>query len=278
MNRSQRKILAEETLQYIEQGFYINKNSEKVHIEDMLQNAISNTDYHTSENMNTILEPLELKATYSTIFEVIEETTIESILRNVSDGYTNPMCLNFASAFSPGGGFLNGSQAQEESIARVSGLYLCQINAFAFYETHRRNQSYMFSDGMIYSPSVPIIRKDNGDMLDTPVISSIITAAAVNKGKVMEHEPDRKSDIESVMKKRIDILLGISALNNHKVLILGAWGCGVFQNDPKEIAHLFFELLMTKYQGVFEKVVFAIYAKNKKFIEAFQNELEKYEY
>lgn len=276
MQKSLRKITAKETLEYTEQGFYINKNKERVDIKDVQQQAISGTQFYTSEDLDTMLTSMKLKSEYSTVFEVIEETTIQSVLRIISEGFINPMCLNFASAKNPGGGFFNGAQAQEESIARSSGLYPCQMSAFDFYETHRAMKSCIYTDGMIYSPEVPILRKDSGELLDTPVLSSIITAAAVNTGVVKRFEIERISEVEDIMKKRIDKLLCLSAIKNHKTLILGAWGCGVFQNDPKMIANLFQELLTTKYQGVFEKAVFAIYAKNKKFIEAFQSEFNDY--
>ncbi|MFC4633428.1 TIGR02452 family protein [Dokdonia ponticola] len=272
MQKSSRKITAKETLAIIEQGFYINKHKEKVDIKAIQQNAVFNTVFHTSEALDEMLAAKTITAAYETIFEVVEETTIQGILRNVSEGYTNPMCLNFASAKNPGGGFFNGAQAQEESIARSSGLYPCQMSAFEFYETHRAMKSCMYTDGMIYSPEVPIVRKDNGELLDSPVFSSIITSTAVNTGVVKRFEIERMSEIEGIMRKRIDKVLGLSAINNHTVLILGAWGCGVFQNDPQMIAHLFSELLKTTYKRVFEKVVFSIYSKNKKFIEAFQNE------
>lgn len=271
MQKSLRKITAKETLEYTEQGFYINKNKERVDIKDVQQQAVSGTQFYTSEDLDTMLTSMKLKSEYSTVFEVLEETTIQSLLRVISEGFTNPMCLNFASAKNPGGGFFNGAQAQEESIARSSGLYPCQMSAFEFYETHRAMKSCMYTDGMIYSPEVPILRKDSGALLDTPALSSIITAAAVNTGVIKRFEIERISEVEDIMKKRIDKLLCLSVIKNHKTLILGAWGCGVFQNEPKMIAHLFFDLLTTKYQGVFEKVVFAVYAKNKKFIEAFQD-------
>lgn len=272
MQKSLRKITAKETLAITEQGFYLNKNQERIDIKEIQQNAVSNTVFHTSEDLDDMLASIELEPTYTTIFEVVEETTIQGILRNASEGYTNPMCLNFASAKNPGGGFFNGAQAQEESIARSSGLYPCQMSAFAFYETHRAMKSCVYTDGMIYSPEVPILRKDNGELLETPILSAIITSAAVNTGVVKRFEIDRVDEIEGIMRKRIDKLLGLSAIKDHKTLILGAWGCGVFQNDPQMIAQLFSELLRTEYQGVFEKVVFSVYAKNKKLIEAFQQE------
>jgi len=272
MQKTLLKITAKETLEITEQGFYINTKQQKVDISILQQNAIGGTKFYSSEELGLVLKETVVNNQYTTSFEVLEETSINSIQRLTSLGFSNPMCLNFASAKNPGGGFFNGAQAQEESIARSSGLYPCQLSAIEFYETHRKMKSCIYTDGMIYSPKVPIIRKDSGELLDTAIECSIITAAAVNTGVVKRFEAAKVDEIKSIMKKRIDKLLMLSANNDHKTLILGAWGCGVFQNDPNMIAGLFSELLKEKYKGVFEKVVFAIYAKNKKFIEAFRNE------
>ena len=274
MEKISLKETAKETLKIIEQGYYINQNRERVDIKRIQQNAIFETIYYSSKELDNTLINLKLKPNFSTVFEVIEETTIQSILRNTSEGYSNPMCLNFASAKNPGGGFFNGAKAQEESIARSSGLYPCQISKMKFYEVHRKMKSCIYTDGMIYSPKVPVIRKDNGQLLDKPILSSIITSAAVNMGVVRKFETKRVSEIEDIMKLRIDKLLGLSISKNHRNLILGAWGCGVFQNDPQMIARIFSVLLKEKYNGVFEKVTFSIYSKNKKFIEAFKSEFE----
>ncbi|WP_108801702.1 TIGR02452 family protein [Aquimarina sp. Aq107] len=275
MKKTLRKITAKETLDITEQGFYINTKQEKIVISEIQKNAIYGTKFYDTKELDELLIESDTIDNYKTSFEVVEETTIGSIQRLVSLGFSNPMCLNFASAKNPGGGFFNGAQAQEESIARSSGLYPCQLSAIEFYETHRGMKSCMYTDGMIYSPKVPVLRNDKGELFDTPIVSSIITAAAVNAGVVKRFEADKVSKIEDIMRVRIDKLLALSIANNHNALILGAWGCGVFQNDPKMIAKLFSELLKEKYKGVFEKVVFAIYSKNKKFIEAFQNEFEK---
>jgi len=275
MQKTLRKATAKETLEIVNKGLYINQKNEKIYIRKMQEEAVNGTIYHSSDELEDISSALQLESIHKTIFEVVEETTIKSIQRLTSLGFDNPMCLNFASAKNPGGGFFNGAQAQEESIARSSGLYPCQLSAIEFYETHRGMKSCIYTDGMIYSPKVPVIRNDKGELFDTPIVSSIVTAAAVNMGVVKRFETNKVSKIEDVMRVRIDKLLSLSIHNNHKVLILGAWGCGVFQNDPKIIAGLFSELLKGKYRGVFEKVVFAIYAKSKKYIEAFQKEFEK---
>jgi uncharacterized protein (TIGR02452 family) len=55
-------------------------------------------------------------------------------------------------------------------------------------------------------------------------------------------------------------------------VVLGAWGCGVFGNDPSEIAHLFHGALVGPFLGLFSQVVFAIldWSSEKRFIDLFQ--------
>ena len=72
----------------------------------------------------------------------------------------------------------------------------------------------------------------------------------------------------------MDMVLAICAENNYKTLILGAWGCGVFRNDPVIIAKMFKEQLTGKYKNIFNKVVFAIYSKDERFIRPFRKEFE----
>ena len=96
--------------------------------------------------------------------------------------------LNFASATKAGGGFLNGAEAQEESIARVSTLYpsLCTKEAKKFYTKHdekRRDATDFYTHSMIYSPGVAVFRNDLGDAVD-PYFINVVSCAAVNAGKV----------------------------------------------------------------------------------------------
>jgi uncharacterized protein (TIGR02452 family) len=47
--------------------------------------------------------------------------------------------------------------------------------------------------------------------------------------------------------------------------VLGAWGCGVFRNDPEAVAEAFkSHLLSPRFMGAFDRVVFAIYARSEK--------------
>lgn len=60
--------------------------------------------------------------------------------------------LNFASARNPGGGYLNGAQAQEEALCRGSALYACLRRVPEFYAAHRADPSPFYSDRVIYVP------------------------------------------------------------------------------------------------------------------------------
>ena len=273
MQRSKRKITAKETLAIQNQGHYTLADGTHVDISMVQQDAVANSKYYETEALDKLVENTSANAKFETSFIVQHATTIQAIQELDRQGYSNVMALNFASAKNPGGGFLNGAQAQEESVARSSGLHNCQMAQFDYYERHRNMKSCMYTDGMIYSPKVPVFRKDDGTLI--PYINtSIITSAAVNAGVVRRKEPGIAEHINAVMKRRMDKMLALSVANGHEVLVLGAWGCGVFQNDPNEIAALFKEHFDNKYKGVFRKVVFAVYAKNEKFINAFKNQFD----
>ncbi|GAA3594334.1 TIGR02452 family protein [Flavivirga amylovorans] len=274
MKKSTRKIKAEETLQIIEEGIYTNSNK-NINIKDRVKYTLENTKYYSSNDLEELSKTVELKLEQNTQIEITGEDSISCILRLSQEGETNIMCLNFASAKNPGGGFLNGALAQEESLAVSSALYGCQLNTFEFYETHRNMKSCIYTDSMIYSPKVPVFRNKKGELQDKAVEVNFITSAAINAGVVRRKEPHLTDSISNLMEQRIEKLLTLCVKQNQQVLILGAWGCGVFQNDPDTIASIFYNQLTEKFKGQFKRVVFAIYSRNDKFIEAFLNAFNK---
>eukprot|EP00933_Yihiella_yeosuensis_P033940 TRINITY_DN2752_c2_g1_i3.p1 TRINITY_DN2752_c2_g1~~TRINITY_DN2752_c2_g1_i3.p1 ORF type:complete len:251 (+),score=42.96 TRINITY_DN2752_c2_g1_i3:213-965(+) len=168
------------------------------------------------------------------------------------------MLLNFASAKNPGGGFLKGSQAQEESLARSSGLYPCLTQFLDdMYAKNRKDpQGCLYSDDMIYSPKVPFFRYDDGSFLEEPICASVISAPAPNCGAA------KGVDIKQVvnaMRTRLYRVLFLAKSQGLDVLILGAWGCGVFCNPVRTVAQLFLEALsLPEFSGAFKRVCFPI--------------------
>ena len=263
------KSIAEDTLKLIEQGFYYNSKNEKVEIAALIQYSVNNTNLYTPEQLGSLLSTIVVTGQAKTAFEVTNETTLDAARRLAAEGEEDILCLNFASAKNPGGGFLGGAVAQEESIARASGLYPCLLKAPEYYSYHREQQNFLYSDHMIWSPRVPVFKSENGNVTHEVLCVSVVTSAAVNAGELQKRNAAKSSEIEAVMRTRIEKLLALCVANNHPTLILGAWGCGVFRNDPDMIAGLFYEALTGKFAACFKRIVFAVKTNNESMIESF---------
>jgi uncharacterized protein (TIGR02452 family) len=207
---------------------------------------------------------MEHAAAVTTKFRVTAETTVGALRRIAKNSPSHLACLNFASAKNPGGGFMGGAEAQEESLARSSGLYPCLLAAPEYYVSNRACRTTLYLDLAIWSPSVPFFRDDSGSLLEEPVLASVITAPAPNAGAAQQNEPERIDEIEPTLRRRGAFVLSIAAARKVRSLVLGAWGCGVFRNDPKMVASVFGDLLLGAgdFAGVFDEVTFAIYDRS----------------
>ncbi|EDQ90589.1 uncharacterized protein MONBRDRAFT_24150 [Monosiga brevicollis MX1] len=166
--------------------------------------------------------------------------------------------LNFASAKNPGGGFLRGASAQEESLCRHSGLFVCIRDNPAYGLARRDNRRALYHDFVIYSPAVPVYRDDvTGALLDEPYQVDFLTCPAINAGVARERGVTPEEILEALT-RRIDAVLSVAATQQVEILVLGAFGCGVFKNDPVDVAKVFADLLHHKYAGAFPHVVFGI--------------------
>ena len=280
-NRAERTKIAKETLRILEKGFYKDSKGKVVRIDNALKFAIINSIHYTPDMFKSVFSQRDKivsqgKLAYKTIHEVRNETTLNAAKGLMTqEGFDNVLCLNFASAKNPGGGFLQGSGAQEESLARSSGLYPCIAQMKGYCESNKKLRSSLYTDNMIYSPKVPVFRDDDGRLLDAPYLLSIITAPAVNKGAVLRNEPQKATKISSVMQNRIEKLLSIAMIHHHDTIILGAWGCGVFKNDPSDVAGYFKKHLLenTVFRWRFKRVHFAVLdkTKNKTIIRPFKS-------
>ncbi|WP_330461141.1 TIGR02452 family protein [Streptomyces sp. NBC_00820] len=193
-----------------------------------------------------------------TFFEVTGESSLEAARRLAAGA---PVAvLNFSSARNPGGGYLNGAQAQEEALCRASALYTCLLQARAFYDHHRAHRDPLYSDRVIHSPAVPVFRDDRGRLLARPYAAGFLTAAAPNAGVVRRTAPERAGDLPAALAARAERVLETAALHGYRHLVLGAWGCGVFQNDPAQVAGAFRDLLGPggRFSQTFAHVVFGV--------------------
>lgn len=265
-----KKEIAEHTLEIIEKGYFF-KNGHKVEVERLINIAVEDTITIVPSDWEKIENNIP-KNNYPTAIILKNCSTIQAIREEKNIGKI--AVLNFASAKNPGGGFLGGASAQEESLARSSSLYATLIKDKTMYDYNKSQKSFLYSDYMIYSPSVQFWFNDAGDYLDQLYTADVITAPAPNKGAMLQHDRNEEiAQIELVLQQRIFKVLSLAASKNIETLILGAWGCGVFRNDPADVARLFNEVINEHFSNVFYRIIFAIYdsSKEKKVLNAFSN-------
>lgn len=194
----------------------------------------------------------------STEFFVIDATTTDAALVALQDG--EQVCiLNFASYCNPGGGFLNGAMAQEEALCRSSTLYevLTEQEDKFYNENRKATNKGLYTNRRLFSPKIMFFDDDRRPIGE----ASVITCAAPNY-RAASRNGIHSSVCNNEIWKRVGAVLNSAAHSGCRTLILGAFGCGVFGNDPKIVSDAFFTLLQTDYRNVFEKVVFAIPGKN----------------
>jgi uncharacterized protein (TIGR02452 family) len=266
MEKNIRVKSAQETLDIFNQGYYM-LNGNPIDIAKETQQSVDQSKLWTPEDfaeISAVVENTLAQVKYSTEIEVANCTVLEAT-QAWSKNYGEVGCLNFASAKNPGGGFLNGAQAQEESLARASGLYPTQIKNSGMYSFNKNKHTYLYSDYMIYSPQVVFIKNDMDELLAQPYRATILTSPAVNLGAIKNNKPSEMDLVEQTMQRRIDRVLSLFVYHQQEYIILGAWGCGVFQNDPAQVAKWFYEALGKngKFATAFKKILFAVHDRSK---------------
>ncbi len=134
------------------------------------------------------------------------------------------------------------------------------------YLDHQHTGGGFYTNYAIYSPAVPVFKDDEGELLDEPYLCAFVTSPAVNVGAIRDNE---RRLVRDEMRERVNKVLALMAGHGHDAAVLGAWGCGVFKNDPEMIAELFASALRGKFAGAFAKVVFAVLSSDGETIRPF---------
>ena len=275
--REQRINAAQQTLKAFESGYYMS-DGRKVEVSDMHRNSMNQITLYTPESLGSI-EIGSVIDGHEPIYKLTQLPVVSALSGLESSNSIG--ILNFASAKNPGGGFLNGAQAHEESLAMCGNLYLTQIKKPEYYNANRTCGSTLYTDYMIYSKDVVFIREDINEFWRQPMIASVLTAPAINMGQYLLKGNVSISHAETVMKDRMRKILKVFASQGDKTLILGAYGCGVFRNDPKTIAEFFIDLLKGEdLEKYFKELIFAVYdsSKSKNVYNAFEQILRPFIY
>lgn len=211
------------------------------------------------------------KEKLKTRFRVINMDSLEAakMLRE-EDRSNNIAVLNMASKTTPGGGVSKGSFSQEEELFRRTNL---SRSLFRFSEFGRSIYNYPEAKkpiddyplslyGGIFSRKVTVFReKDTYDFLEDRDVftTNIISVAAFNRPELNEEGTRLLKKYAIMTKEKIRVILRIAALENINSLVLGAFGCGAYQNPAKHMAELFRTVFdEPEFLGRFKNVVFAI--------------------
>ena len=189
---------------------------------------------------------------------LLKDTTVGALFK-VPALYEKVALLNFASYNNAGGKFIEGSSAQEESLCHSSFLYNVLSGMPEFYEwnnAHKNKALYM--DRAIYSPNVVFIDGDEVRKAD------VITCAAPNRSVLEKYGSFTEEENFDALSNRIYFVRDICMDNHVDVAILGAWGCGVFRQEPSIVANLLKETFAPT--GI--KVIYAV--PDEKTYSAFQ--------
>ncbi|KAK7692313.1 hypothetical protein QCA50_003938 [Cerrena zonata] len=266
--------IAEETLETIKAGSYLDCD-----LIAAVTTSKQNTRFYAPDSLFSTWASSKSDASSSkaTQISLLEVSTLEGA-RLIANSYaSSDSCprigvLNFASAKKPGGGFLSGAQAQEESIARSSTLYptLMTRVAQSFYTLHNKDpKNGYYSHAMIYSPGVIVLRDDQGGWVE-PLKIDVLTCAAVNAGVVRQGisiitKVEKEKKIRKTMKERMARILFLFEQQGIKNIVLGSFGTGVFRNDVEIVAKLWGELLLVdkaRFKRSFEHIVFAVLGRD----------------
>ena len=190
---------------------------------------------------------LNLEYTESNIQNIkVENIDSVSAIYKYSNGKT--AVLNFANFTNPGGGYLEGAAAQEECLCSESADLINILLKFNDYYKENNNHinEMNFSNRGLYIPNV-IFDRDSEEEISCDVIT---VASPINI-------PFNFKNKENLI-SRIKFVLDIAQDQSVNTLILGAFGCGVFMQNPKIVSKIFKDFLDSgKYN--FSNVIFAVY-------------------
>jgi uncharacterized protein (TIGR02452 family) len=249
---------AQQILDVVAQGGYTTAAGQYVDISALQAAALRNTELFRPDELEAMFRKGPGQGGFPSV-HVIDATTCDAA-QSLSSEPGGVVLLNFASARNPGGGFLGGARAQEEEVCRCCGLYPLLVTQREYYDENRAQKSALYTDYMIYSRDVPFFRTSAKDpWLDKPFVASVITAPAPNAGAIAQNEPKEMKLVRETFARRWRNVLLVAAERGHRTVLLGAWGCGAFRNDPAVAAETIkMWLVDPRFAGCFDKVVFAI--------------------
>lgn len=206
----------------------------KLHSEAMKKTYPSEIEY--SIKFSKIYGMPKFHETEGAPEQIFINTNSISAFCETYDENANMCILNFASYKNPGGGFINGSNAQEESLCHESALYeVLSSNHFdEYYGWNRKNLNHsLYKNRAIYSPDIVV--EHNGEVFP----ANILTCAAPNYHAASKSNAATLEQNNAILVSRMQFIADILEENEVEIFIAGVFGCGVFGQDPTTLADIY---------------------------------------
>lgn len=248
-----------------------------------MRNCVANTFVLNGENDEEFLEHLRKNHGKPATIKVTKRDTLSAAkeyveiigevpytVGNPNDGFV--AVLNFASATTPGGGVTKGSTAQEECICRCSTLYPAlnqQMCWDEYYNVNRKERDNRGSDAIIYTQDVLVFKDKDYNLLDKgeEFYIDVITCAAPNLREKPHNSYNNGAnpkqlvlsddELYDIHVKRAKHIFNVANGKGVDYLVLGAFGCGAFKNNPEVVAKAYRDVI-PEYINNFKVIDFAI--------------------
>lgn len=243
------RIITEQNYEIMERG-YRTKSGVTIKPEDL---GIS-VSINGSVKSSPILDQNRIGTHPEQTIQFLQTDTVSGASHLLRNGHEKVVILNFANRTRVGGGYTTGAGAQEEFLCRGTTLYpvLDALKDKGFYPIGH--------DELIYSPDIMVIRngpETNFEFRDQPFKFGVLTQAAFDFRGPEKTISD--GEYTRVTRQKIRQQIAEAANRGADALVLGAFGCGAFANDPQVMASLYREALEEpQHKGLFRTVLFPI--------------------
>lgn len=189
--------------------------------------------------------------------------------------------LNFASYTQPGGAVELGASTQEESLCRCSTLFGVINSKYMHEKFYGHSVRYLteamdlfqcevaqkardYTCAISYAPDILVFKEDGhgNPQLAKPdhYYVDVITSAAprIPRTKQKKFSERDRQKYFNLYCERAEMIIEAAARKNADVLILGAYGCGAFNNPPELVARAFAQITQ-KYRDYFDLIEYGVY-------------------
>lgn len=209
--------------------------------------------------------PVQHGHNHKTVIEVWDMDTFEAAKKLLPH---KPVVLDMANEMHPGGGPQHGCSAQEEQLCyRSSDLFTALVRCKEavcgknwFRDTKAKRAPFITESGALYIPQVRVVRDCEANNFRRYAPAEVFAVDVIASAAYDLRGTSEPKGYGEGTKEKIRTQLRIALEQGHDTLLLSAYGCGAFVNDPAKVSLYYKEVLAEpQFKTAFKRVVFSIF-------------------